>query len=250
MIGTIAGRELRNMFLSPLAWAVLAVIQFILAWMFLSDVDRFMAIAPRLASFPNPPGVTDAVAAPLFSSASIILLLVVPLLSMRLVSEERKNGTLSLIMSSPVSMTEIVLGKYLGLLAFLLIMLGLIVIMPLTLMSGTNLDLGKFFSGVLGLGLMLAAFAAAGLFMSTITRQPVVAAVAGFGLLLLLWIIDWAGNGIGQAGSALKNFSLLDHFQSLLKGTFNSADVIYYILFIVLFLVFSIRRLDAERLQH
>ena len=177
MIFTIAWRELRQMFLSPLAWCVLGVIQFILAWMFLIQVDDFLKFAPQLAGHASAPGVTDFVAAGLFSSASIVLLMVVPLMSMRLIAEERRNGSLSLLISAPVAMTDIVLGKYLGLLSFLFITLGMIVLMPLSLAVGTHLDYGKLFSGVLGLGLLLGAFAAVGLYMSSLTRHQVIAAV-------------------------------------------------------------------------
>jgi ABC-2 type transport system permease protein len=250
MIFTIAWRELRQLFLSPLAWCVLAVIQFILAWMFLIQVDQFLKYAPSLANNPGAPGVTDFISAGLFSSASIVLLMVVPLMSMRLMAEERRNGALSLLMSAPVSMTEIVLGKYLGLLLFLLIMLGMITLMPLSLMAGTHLDYGKLWSGVMGLALVLGAFAAIGLYMSTLTRQPVIAAVSSFGVLLLLWIISWAGSGDERYSAIFHYLSLLDHYGSLLRGAFNTSDVIYYLLFILTFLVLSIRRLDSFRLQH
>lgn len=250
MILTIAGRELKHLFLSPLAWCVLAVIQFIVAWMFLVQVDNFLKFAPTLAGVAHAPGVTDAIAAPMFSTAGVVMLLVVPIMSMRLIAEERRSGTLSLLLSAPVSMTEIVLGKYLGLLIFLLIMLGLITLMPLSLAVGTHLDYGKLFAGVLGLALLLGAFAAAGLFISTLTKQPVVAAVASFGLLLLLWIISWAGSGDAEYSPVFHYLSLVDHYSSLLTGSFNSTDVIYYVLFILAFLVLSIRRLDACRLQH
>lgn len=250
MIFTIAWRELRNLFLSPLAWCVLAVIQFIIAWIFLIQVDNFLKFAPTLAGMANAPGVTDAIASPIFSTASVIMLLVVPIMSMRLIAEERRSGTLSLLQSAPVSMTEIVVGKYLGLLLFLFIMLGLMTLMPLSLAVGTHLDYGKLFSGVLGLGLLLGAFAAAGLFISTLTKQPVVAAISSFGLLLMLWIISWASSGDDRYSPVFHYLSMLDHYGSLLRGSFNSNDVVYYLLFITTFLVLSIRRLDAYRLQH
>jgi ABC-2 type transport system permease protein len=218
--------------------------------MFLVQVDNFLKFAPTLAGVANAPGVTDAIAAPMFSTAGVVMLLVVPIMSMRLIAEERRSGTLSLLLSSPVSMTEIVLGKYLGLLVFLLIMLGLITLMPLSLAVGTHLDYGKLFAGVLGLALLLGAFAAAGLFISTLTKQPVVAAVASFGLLLLLWIISWAGSGDARYSPVFHYLSLVNHYSSLLTGSFNSTDVIYYVLFIIAFLVLSVRRLDAYRLQH
>ena len=253
MILTIAQRELKALFLSPLAWAILAVVQFIMGYIFLAHLELFVTqVQPRLVGLEGAPGVTDIVVAPLFNNAAIILLLVVPMLTMRLVSEENRSGTLSLLFSAPLSMTEIILGKYLGLLAFLGVMLLMIALMPLSLLSGGALDLGKLASGVMGLGLLLAAFAAAGLFISTLTDQPVVAAVSTFGLLLLLWIIDWAGGaGAEDEMSGIFDYlSLLRHHETLLKGLFNSADIAYFLLFIFTFLVLSIRRLDSYRLQH
>jgi ABC-2 type transport system permease protein len=250
MILTIAARELRSLFLSPLAWAILAVVQFILAYLFLSQIDAFLALQPQLAAIEGAPGVADLVIAPLFADAAIILLLVTPLITMRVLSEERRNRTLSLLFSAPVSMTEIILGKYLGLLAFFLILLALLALMPLSLLAGTDLDLGKLAAGLLGLALLLAAFCAVGLFMSALTEQPTIAAISTFGLLLLLWIIDWAGNSGNQASGLFAYLSMLRHYETLLKGLFNSTDVLYYLLVTVLFLGLSIRRLDADRLSH
>jgi ABC-2 type transport system permease protein len=250
MIFTIAARELRSLFLSPLAWAILAVVQFILAYIFLSQVDNYLVWQPRLAAVEGAPGVADLIIAPVFGDAAIVLLLVTPLLTMRLLSEERRNRTLSLLYSAPVSMTEIVIGKYLGVLAFFVILLGLLALMPLSLLAGTPLDLGKLAAGLLGITLLLAAFTATGLFMSALTDQPTIAAISTFGLLLLLWIIDWAGNSEGRASGLFAYLSMLRHYETLLKGLFNSTDVAYYLLVIVLFLGLSIRRLDADRLSH
>lgn len=249
MIAAIAGRELRSLFLSPLAWTVLAVVCFIMAWLFFLQVDAFLLVQPRLAGLADAPGVSDLVVAPLLSSATLILMLVVPLLSMRLLAEEKRGHTLQLLLSSPASAAEIVLGKFLGLLGFLVFLLLLLAAMPLSLLLGTDLDLGKLAAGLLGLLLLLGAFGAAGLFMSGLTRHPVVAAVSTFGLLLLLWLIDLAGRNAGLAGGVLEYISLLRHYESLVEGNFNTADVIYYLLFTGVFLALSTRRLDTERLQ-
>lgn len=246
MMFVIARRELQSLFFSPLAWTVLAVVQFLLAWMFLLQVDQFLLVQSRLAGMEGAPGVTDLIVVPLLSSASVVLLLVVPLLSMRLIAEEKRSGTITLLRAAPVSTVEIVLGKFFGIMGFFAILLGLVTLMILSLLLGTDLDLGKTFAGLLGLLLMLGAFASAGLFMSTLTRQPVVAAMSAFGLLLLLWLIDAAGKGTDGVTGWL---SLLNHYQQLLRGVFASGDVIYYIVFMTAFLVFSIRKLDAERLQ-
>ena len=250
MIFTIAGRELRSLFLSPLAWAILGVVQFIYAYLFLSQVETFMALQSRLATLDGAPGVVDIVVAPLFANAAVLLLLITPLITMRVLSEERRNRTLSLLFSAPISMTEIIVGKYLGVLSFILILIGMLALMPLSLLAGTDLDLGKLAAGLLGLTLVVSAFTAIGIFMSSLTEQPTVAAITTFGLLLLLWIIDWAGSSGAPASGLLAYLSVLHHYEPLLKGLFSSVDVIYYLLITILFLGFSIRRLDADRLQH
>ena len=250
MLLTIAGRELRSLFLSPLAWAILATVQFIIAYLFLSQVDAYLMVQPRLAAVEGAPGVTDLVIAPMLGNAAIILLLITPMITMRVLSEERRNRTISLLFSAPVSMTEIILGKYLGVLGFFLILLAMIALMPLSLLAGTELDLGKLATGLLGLTLLLAAFSAIGLFMSALTDQPTIAAISTFGLLLLLWIIDWAGNSEAQVSGLFGYLSMLRHYETLLKGLLHSTDIIYYLLVTILFLGLSIRRLDADRLQH
>jgi len=248
MIFTIAWREFRSLFLSPLAWAILAVVQGILGFLFLGHVEQFMLWQSRLLGMDNAPGLTEIVVSPLFGNAAIILLLVVPLITMRLFSEERRNRTLSLLFSAPISMTEIVLGKYLGIVMFLLLVLFMIGLMPLSLLAGGTLDFGLFASGLLGLALLLAGFAAAGLFMSALTQHPAVAAISSFGALLLFWILDWSGQGKTGDGNILAYLSLLNHYEPFLRGIFDSADAIYHLLFITTFLILSIRRLDADRL--
>lgn len=246
MAFTLAARELRSLFLSPLAWSILAVVQFIHAYLFLTQVEGYLSIQSQLAMMEGAPGITEIIVAPLFASAAIVLLLVVPLLTMRLISEERRNQTLVLLLTSPLEISEIILGKYLGIVAFLLIMMFMAALMPLALLFGGSLDAGLLISCLIGVTLLVAAFAAIGLYMSTLTQYPTVAAISTFGVLLLLWIIDWAG---GSGDGVLRYLSMLRHYESLLKGIFNSADVIYYLLFITTFLVLSIRRLDGERLQ-
>ena len=248
MILTIALRELKNLFLSPLAWSVLAVIQLIMAYLFLSQLDTFMVLQPRLAGIEGAPGVTDIVVAPVLQTVGFLLLLVAPAITMRVFSDERRNRTLSLLLSAPVSMTDIVLGKFLGIVLFFMLMLLMLSAMPLSLYAGTTLDIGKLAAGLLGLALLLSAFAAIGVFMSTLTEQPVIAAISTFGLLLLLWIIDWSGSQRDQVTGLFHYLSLQTHLESFLKGLFSTDDLVYYLLLIGMFLILSIRRLDQQRL--
>lgn len=247
MIFTIALRELKNLFLSPLAWAIMAVLQLIVAYLFLIQLDTFMLLEPRLAGVEGAPGVTDIVVAPLLQTTGFLLLLISPAITMRVFSDERRNRTLSLLLSAPVTMTDIVLGKFLGVTFFFLLLLAMLIAMPLSLYAGTTLDAGKLAAGVLGLSLVLSSFAAIGVFLSSLTEQPVVAAISTLGLLILLWIIDWSSSQ-EQVSTLFQYLSLKSHLEPFLKGLFSTADVGYYLILITTFLVLSVRRLDQQRL--
>lgn len=248
MIFYITINELRKLFLSPLAWTLLAVMQGLLAWIFLILVNDFREAQSGLAVLESAPGVTDLVAAPLLRVSAWGLLIVTPLLTMNLFSEERRTRTLDLLLSAPVSVSLIVLGKYLAVMTFLLGITLLTLTMPLVLSMGAALDFGKLLAGWLGLILLASSFTAMGLYISMLTTQPLVAAVVTLGLLLLLSMIDIQSSS-GKAGSLLSYLSLLGHYDALLRGLFNSADIVYYLLLDLTFLSLAIRRLDDERLR-
>lgn len=249
MILTIASREFKSLFLSPLAWTVLAVLQYILAYLFLTQVETFTLLQPKLATIEGAPGLTDIVVTPLYGNAGLILLLVTPLLTMRLICEERRNKTLSLLLSAPISNVDIILGKYFGLLGLLLLAVLLITLMPLSLLAGGELDVGKVAANLLALVLLVTAFTATGLFMSTIAGHPTVAAMGTFGILLLLWILDWTSGMQDQRSELLEYLSILRHFQNIQSGLISSVDIGYFLLFTATFILLSIRSLDNERLQ-
>ena len=250
MILTIARREITSMFLSPLAWVILAVVQSILGYMFLAQIENFFVLQPQLMQLENTPGVTDLIVAPIFSLAAIILLMIMPLVTMRTLAEEKKNKTINLLFSAPISITQLVLGKFVGLLFFVLILTSLLMLMPLSLLLGTELDWGKLVSIYIAMLLLLGSFAAIGLYLSSLTENQTIAAVSTFGALLMLWIIDWVSDSLDQGQSIIGYLSLLKHHQPMLEGVFNSSDALYYLLIIFLFVALTIRQLDADRLQH
>jgi ABC-2 type transport system permease protein len=249
MILAIAAREFKTLFLSPMAWTVLAILQFILAFLFLSQVETFTMLQPKLAAIEGAPGLTDIVVTPLFGNAAIILLLATPLLTMRLICEERRNKTLSLLLSAPVSNGDIIIGKYLGTLGLLLLIILLTALMPLSLLAGGELDFGKLFANMLALLLLVSTFAAIGLFVSCLAGHPTVAALGTFGLLLVLWLIDWTTGIEDQRSELFEYLSLLRHFQNIQTGLISSADISYFLLVTGTFILLSIRRLDNDRLQ-
>lgn len=246
MILTIANKELKTLFGSPLAWSVLAVMQFILAWIFLARLDAFVGVQSQLVRLANPPGVTEVVVVPLFGSAAILLLMAAPLLTMRLISEERRNQTMTFLISAPVSMTQIILGKFFGLMLFLAAVIGLLALMTLSLYAGGALDTGLLLSNMTGLLLLAASYAALGLYVSCLTDHPAIAAIGALGALLALWSINLAA--AGDPDSVLHALSLLKHYENFSKGLVDTFDAAYYVLFISAFLALAIRRLDRDRL--
>ncbi len=240
---TIARHELRRYFASPLAWACLGVVQLILGvvfWLLLAEFASAHDMSVQV-------GVAEFVGGGLFGFSTIILLLIIPLLTMRSFAEERQSGSLELLLASAAPLHAIILGKYLGMLSFLGLLLMLIAAMPLSLLLGTPLDLGLLAAGLLGLGLLMAAFSAAGLFVSSLTSQPIVAAVGSFGLLLLLWLLQVASASGGTVAQLAEYLSLLSHFEQFRRGLFDTSDLCYYLLFSASFLSLTGLRLAWER---
>lgn len=244
MIFALAAKELRQRFAAPLAWIVLGALQLMLAWLFLGQMDAFIAMQPQFAELANPPGITEAIVMPLFGSAAVLLMLATPLLAMRLIAGERHDHTFALLLSAPLSMMEIVLGKFFGLAAFLGGLTVLPSAMALSLYSGGTLDMGLLVANLLGLMLLVMSFAALGLFMSSLTAHPATAAFAAFGALLGLWLISLPAQ---EPGSILLSFSLLKHFESFNRGLVASVDAVFFLSFTTLFLALAVRRLEMEQ---
>ena len=255
MIFTIAGKELKTLFASPLAWVVLTVMQLIVGYAFLRRLDDFLQLQPQLARMADAPGITDLVAGPVFGTAAAVLLFAVPVLAMRLIAEERRNQTMVLLMSAPVSMSEIVLGKFLGLAAFLAGIVALTALMPLSLAGAARLDWGMLGALVAGLLLLAAAFAAVSLFVSCLTVHPVVAAIGAFAALLGMVLAgEAAGDGLRARGwtaaaSLAQVFSPIKSFEPFSRGLLDTHAAACLMLLTALSLALAIRQLDAQRLR-
>jgi len=171
MIFTIARKELKTLFASSLAWTLLALVQLVLGWVFMGRLDAFLEIQSQLVQIANPPGVTEIIVAPVFAMAAAVLLMATPLLTMRLIAEERRNHTMTLLTSAPISITDIVLGKFFGLMIFFCSVILLVMVLSLSLLMGGTLDAGLLLSNAAGLLLICACFAALGLYISSLTDQ-------------------------------------------------------------------------------
>jgi ABC-2 type transport system permease protein len=245
MIRVLAMRELRSLFAMPSTWFIMAVLQFIISWFFLARMEAFLEIQPQLAQLANPPGVTSTVAAPMFNTVALLLMMLVPMFTMRLIAEERRNQTFTLLLSAPLSALHIVLGKFLGLLIFLVVLMSGMVLMLYSLAIGTALDLGLLWSNILGLFLLTASYVSLGLYVSALTAQPIIAAIGTLAVLIGLWLADI---GTATEGSPWHSVSPLHHFQNFNNGLLDSGDAAFFVLFTVAFLLLAMSRLHNNRI--
>jgi ABC-2 type transport system permease protein len=228
-----AGRELYTYFVSPIAYVVTFAFLAIMGFLF-----AIIVLSPQAeASMRNT-----------FGNMGVVLQLLSPVLTMRLLAEEARTGTIELLMTSPVRDWEIVIGKFLGGLAFLTVMLALTGWYPLLLFRLGNPDPGPIIAGYVGIYLLASAMFAVGLLTSSWTENQIVAAVLGFGLLLILYLINAAASLIGPPLSGLLNYlGMADHLNDFLQGVIDSRNVLYYLSVVVAALFLTVRSLETRR---
>ena len=244
-------KETGSFFVSPVAYAVIASFLFISGFFFWANMS-FMSLLslqasanPMLAERINP---TDVVVRPLAQNMSIVLLFVMPLLTMRLFSEEKKSGAIELLLTYPITDVGVTAGKFLAAAFVLLVMLLGTGTYILLLMAMGRPDLGTVLTCYLGLFLMGIAFMALGTFISSLTENQIISAVVSFGAALLCWILSWTSTIAGQtAGAVLKQLSILEHMDSFSKGVLSLSDISFFVLFAAFFLFMTVRSVEAQR---
>ncbi|MDP6558834.1 MAG: ABC transporter permease [Candidatus Binatia bacterium] len=250
---TIAGKEIRFLFVSPVAYVVLTGFLLLGGWFFFNLLYRFNYFVTIYAGFRGPQALNSLnlnqhVIAPLLHNLTILLVIMVPIITMRTFAEEKKNGTYELLLTSPISVTQIVLGKYLGCLLFLFVMLLATGVYPGILLYFGRPEIGALLSGYLGLFLLGAAFMSVGLFTSSLTENQIVAAVTCFVILLLLYVLSWPAQTAGVAiGKVLKYLSVVEHFNDMVKGLIDTRDLVYFLTLIVLCLFLAQRSVESTR---
>jgi ABC-2 type transport system permease protein len=183
-----------------------------------------------------------------FLNSTVIFLFVVPLITMRTYAEEKRSGTIELLMTSPITDFQIVMGKFLGAMSLYIAMLGLTVIHMAVLFVYGNPELKPILSAYLGLLLLGGCFVSVGLFFSSLTRNQIVAGMFTFAVLLLLWVIDWVGGFSGPYVERLTSYlSLTGHVEDFLRGIVDSQHIVYYLSFITFGLFLTAKAVDSER---
>lgn len=243
----VAKHEFKYLLRAPLAWTVLGVILLALAWTFLAKIESFQQIAHELQNLPKSPGVTGFVITPLYSTSSIILMMIIPLLAMNSFHRERWDGKMTLLFSAPLKSSEIVFGKFIGLSIFLALMVFLISLMPLSLLIAAPVDVATILLSAIGLWLLLISFSAITLYLACLTKEPVITLSLSIGVLLFLWLIDWGSQSALSENSLVRYISVMKHYENFLRTKINTADIIYFVSLIGLFLSLSIRHLSQNK---
>jgi ABC-2 type transport system permease protein len=246
----VYGKEMYRIFASSIFYVVAFIFLSLAGYFFYSAVAYYSLLSfqagrnPFLAEQLN---LGEMVLEPFFGSIGIVLLLMVPLVTMRVFAEEKKTGTAELLLTYPISDRGVVLGKYTAALSIVALMLAGTFPAMVVLSALTTPPWATILSGYLGLLLMSSAFVSLGVLASSLTQNQVVAAAVTFGALLLLWIIGWAQTLAGaEVGSVLVYLSLLSHFERFTKGVLDSRDILYYGLFVTLFLFATLRVLESR----
>jgi len=248
----IVAKELRSAFTSPIIYvvgAVFLVIFGVLSYIAVVNAGtqaiRLMQIQGMAAKI----NLNDLVFRPTFYSAAIILLLVLPVLTMRVFAEERKMKTFELLMTSPVSINHIVAGKFVAVFLIYLGMLTLTGVVPVVLAMFNSFDWTPVFTGYLGLLLMGALFLAVGVFASAVTENQIVAAFLSFGILLFVWLMGAMGAILGDtpAGNAISYFAFIVHYDRLVRGLVDTKDLVYFASGILFMLFLTHRVVESQR---
>lgn len=245
---TIAKKDFRGYFTSPVAYVIMAVFSFIMGWMFFSILKAYIDNAMNFERFHfgKGPNLTDHMIRPLYGNLNVVLLFLVPFITMRLFAEERKNNTLELLVTAPVRWSEIIVGKYLSAFGFILVLIALTLPYPLALYAATKPDWAVIAMCYLGTICMVGVYIAVGMWCSSLTENQIIAGGLTFGIILFFWIIKWASLTAGPVwADVLSYLSIVDHFEDFSRGVFNTKDLVFYVSAIGLWLFLTYKALES-----
>jgi ABC-2 type transport system permease protein len=249
-VWTICRRELYSYFVSPIAWVLLAIFALLSGYFTYLITGYFVqaSLQSQMSGQSAPMNLNEQVITPLFSNVAVIGLFLIPLISMRLFAEEKRQGTIELLITSPVHDLEIVMGKWLSaVIMYSALLLVLLIDYSFLFIYGQP-DWKPVATGFLGVLLEGACLLALGTFISTTTRNQIVAGAVGFALALLLWILNWTTSfGNSPTVQVLGYLSILSHLDSFTRGVIDSKDVIYYLSMIFIGLFLTTRSLESLR---
>ena len=250
---TLAGREIRSYFSSPVAYVLIAVYLALAGYFFYALITAFNTSLQIYSMMRNPEmlsrfNLNEMVIVPLLHNMAVLLIFIVPAITMRMFPEEKRSGTYELLLTSPIRVGEIVLGKFVGGLVLVLLMVALSGFFGVLLLLYGNPEAALMVSGYLGLALMATAFLAIGTLISSFTDNVVIAYVGALFALLVLYTIGWLAETIQGVGAAvIKYASITEHFQTLLKGIIDTRDLVYFATVLLVGIFLTQRSVESVR---
>jgi len=245
----IAQKELKSYFASPIAYVIIGFFALVFGYFYIVSINVFLQMAMQMGV----PGqgqvnINNMAIRPLLQNVSVVALFVLPLITMRTYAEEKRSGTIELLLTSPLTDFQIIMGKFIGAVSLYALMLAITLPHMAVLFIYGNPEWKPIVTGYLGLLLMGASFISMGLWISSLTRNQIVAGMITFAMFLLLWTINWAIDSAGPAmQKILTALSITDHFDDFSKGVIALRHLVYYLSFISFGLFLTAKSVDSER---
>jgi len=245
----IAGKELRGYFASPIGYVLIGFFALLFGWFFYTLVAFFERQSMQMAGGPGGAmNVNQMLITPLLLNSTVVMLLVFPLITMRTYAEEKRSGTIELLLTAPITDFEIIMGKFLGALALFAGMLSVTLLHMGLLFAYGNPEWKPIATGYLGLLLMGGSFLSLGLFISSLTKNQIVAGMITFSVFLLLWVINWVSTFVSPEAQTVINYlSVTEHFDDFARGIIDTRHIVYYLSFIATGLFLTMKSVDSER---
>jgi len=245
----IANKELRSYFASPIAYIVLGFFAVLYGWFYVTILDYFVRASMQMNQFgPQSMNINQQMIRLLLQNVTVLLLFVLPMITMRTYAEEKRSGTIELLLTSPLTDFQIIMGKFLGALALYAVMLLITMVHIGLLFVYGKPEWKPIVSAYLGLLLMGGCFISVGLFISSLTKNQIVAVMATFAVFLFLWVINWIGSFSGPQVEKITSYlSIIEHFEDFAKGVIDTTHVIYYLSFMTFGLFLTAKSVDSER---
>jgi ABC-2 type transport system permease protein len=248
----IAQKEIRSYFASPIAYVVIGLFALLFGWFYVAILNWFvqqgMQMSMGMGMGPTSMNVNQQMIRPLLLNMTVVLLFVLPMITMRTYAEEKRSGTIELLLTSPLTDMQIILGKFFGALTLYATMLLVTLIYVGVLFVFGTPEWKPIVTAYLGLLFMGGCFISVGLLISSLTRNQIVAGMLTFGVFLLLWVIDWIGAFAGPAVEPIVNYlSITQHFDDFAKGVIDTKHVVYYVSFMTFGLFLTAKSVDSER---
>src|SRR6185369_2892503 len=248
----IAQKELKSYFASPIAYIVIGLWALLYGYFFAAILHFFAQQSMQMNQFgmqgPQAINISSDLIRPVIQNTLILILFLLPMVTMRAYSEEKRSGTIELLLTSPLTDLEIIVGKFLGAMGLFVAMLAVTLLHIGLLFVYGQPEWKPIVTAYIGLLLMGGCFISLGLFISSLTKNQIVAGMVTFGAFLLLWVITWIGSAAGPTAEKVTQYlSIVDHYDDFGKGVLDTTHFIYYVSFITFGLFLTAKSVDSER---